>query len=438
MHAVEIIEKKRDGAELNKQEIEYFIAGVVSGEIADYQTAAWLMAVYIRGMASQETVNLTLAMANSGDILNLHDLIDYAVDKHSSGGVGDKTTLAVLPLVAACGAPLAKMSGRGLGYSGGTLDKLESIRGFRVDLSGEEFRSLVQRNHLVLVGQSSTLAPADGILYALRDVTGTVSSLPLIASSIMSKKIAAGADGIVLDVKTGTGAFMKTLVEARGLAEIMVQIGRDAGRDVTAVLSDMNQPLGEAIGNALEVEEAIRTLRGEGPTDFLEHCFFFGSEMLKLAGRGEKWTDDAENRVLLESKIKNGDALAKFRLLVESQGGDVAMIDDPSLLPQASIIESYTAKQDGYLSQVEAMAAARAAFELGAGREKKTDNIDHAVGVKVYVKQGDKVAAGQELATIYANDLARIPACRAELDQVFTYSESPVEPLPLFYDVLRS
>ncbi len=438
MHVVEIIAKKRDGQTLSKQEIEYFIHGVVSGAITDYQTAAWLMAVYIRGMTSQETVDLTLAMANSGDVLDLHDVIEYAVDKHSSGGVGDKTSLAVLPLVAACGVPLAKMSGRGLGFSGGTIDKLESIRGFRVNLSGDEFREQIRRNQLALVGQSLSLAPADGVLYALRDVTATVSSLPLIASSIMSKKIAAGADGIVLDVKTGSGAFMKTLDEAHELAEIMVQIGRDAGRDVTAVLSDMNQPLGEAVGNALEVEEAIKTLRGEGPEDFLEHCLFISSEMLKLAGRGEKWTDDAENRALLEAKIANGEAFGKLRLLVESQGGDVAMIDDPSRLPQSAMIEPYTAVRDGYLAKVEAMAAARAAFELGAGREKKTDAIDHAVGVKIYVKQGDQVSAGQELATIYANDPARLPACCAALDEVFTYSDSPVERLPLFYDVLRS
>ncbi len=438
MHVVDIIARKRDGEELSKQEIDYFISAVVSGEIADYQTAAWLMAVYIRGMTSQEIVELTLAMANSGDILDLHDLIEYAVDKHSSGGVGDKTSLAVLPMVAACGVPLAKMSGRGLGFSGGTIDKLESIRGFRVDLSAEEFRDLVRRNQLALVGQSLSLAPADGILYALRDVTATVSCLPLIASSIMSKKIAAGADGIVLDVKTGSGAFMKTLDEAHALAEIMVQIGRDAGRDVTAVLSDMNQPLGEAIGNALEVEEAIKTLRGEGPEDFLEHCLFISGEMLKLAGRGEKWTDDAEIRALLETKIANGEAFAKFRLLVEAQGGNVSMIDDPSRLPQASIIEPYPAKQGGYLVKVEAMAAARAAFELGAGREKKTDAIDHAVGVKVYVKQGEQVSAGQEIATIYANDPARIPACRAALDEVFAYSDSSVNALPLFYDILRS
>ncbi|MBW4436055.1 MAG: thymidine phosphorylase [Pleurocapsa minor GSE-CHR-MK-17-07R] len=437
MRAVDIITRKRDGYELSREEITNFLQGVVNGTIPDYQAAAWLMAVFLRGMTRRETVDLTLAMAHSGDILDLSDLIPYAVDKHSSGGVGDKTSLVVVPLVAACGVPLAKMSGRALGYSGGTLDKLEAIPGFRVALTGEEFRDLIRRNGIVLAGQSLSLAPADGKLYALRDVTGTVPSLPLIASSIMSKKIAAGANGILLDVKLGSGAFMKTLDEARALAQIMVQIGLDAGRDVTAVLSDMNQPLGEAIGNALEVEEAVHTLRGQGPADFTEHCLVAGSEMLRLAGQGARWTDDAENRALLAEKLRSGEAFEKFKLLASAQGGDTRVLDDTSLLPQAPIVVTYGAKQDGYLSKVDALQAAIAAFDLGAGREKKTDDLDLSVGIKVHVKQGDKVQAGQTLATFYANSAEKLASARVLMDDVFAYSPESVPELPLFYGVIR-
>jgi pyrimidine-nucleoside phosphorylase len=436
MQATDIIAKKRDGLALSREEIDWFIDAYTRGDVPDYQASAWLMAVYLRGMSREEIVHLTLAMARSGDTLDLSDIIDYAVDKHSSGGVGDKTSLVVLPLVASCGVAVAKMSGRGLGFSGGTLDKLESIRGYRVDLSGAEFRRLAKENGIVLAGQSLELAPADGKLYALRDVTATVSSLPLIASSIMSKKIAAGANGIVLDVKVGSGAFMKNLEEARALAQTMVDIGRDAGRDVIAVISDMNQPLGFAVGNALEVAESIETLRGDGPNDFREHCLQIAGHMLLLAGRGERWTSAKEVNTLLEDQLRNGQALSKFRQMVAAQDGDVSMVDDPSKLPQASIVETITAKQAGYVGQVIAVEVALGAVGLGAGREKKGEPIDLAVGVKIHVKVGDHVEQGAPLATIYANDAGRIPACTAHLERAIVLRDSPVDPLPLFYDVI--
>lgn len=436
MRAVDIIAKKRDGEPLSPEEIKWFVESYTHDALPDYQAAALLMAICIRGMTREETVALTLAMAHSGAILDLAPVIGYAVDKHSSGGVGDKTSLVVLPLVAACGVPVAKMSGRGLGFSGGTLDKLESIEGYNVNLSTEQFLTQAKDQGIVLAGQSLDLAPADGKLYALRDVTATVPSLPLIASSIMSKKIAAGANGIVLDVKTGSGAFMQTLEDARALAEIMVQIGKDAGRDVIAVLSDMNQPLGEAVGNALEVAEAIETMNGGGPADFREHCLDIAGYMLRLAGRGEKWTDENETRDLLIKTLNSGAVLEKFKQLAAAQGGDVSMIDDPSKLPQARIIQTVTADRGAYVAKVDALHVARAAFELGAGREKKGDTLDLAVGVKVYPKVGDRIQAGDPIATIYANDEGRISKCRQHLENAFAYSETPVEPLPLFYGVV--
>jgi pyrimidine-nucleoside phosphorylase len=438
MRAVDIIAKKRDGLELSTNEITYFIDAYTRGDLPDYQAAAFLMAVLLRGMSRRETVDLTLAMAHSGELLDLSDITDYAVDKHSSGGVGDKTSLVVLPLVASCGVPVAKMSGRGLGFSGGTLDKLESIKGYRVDLSAEEFRALAKKNGIVLAGQSLALAPADGKLYALRDVTATVPSLPLIASSIMSKKIAAGANGIVLDVKMGRGAFMATLEDARALAQTMVEIGTDAGRDVVAIISDMNQPLGEAVGNALEVAEAIETLRGDGPEDLREHCLEIAGHMLRLAGREREWIDKGETHELLKRQLSNGAAVEKFKLLVEAQGGDVSVIDDTTKLPQARIQRDYRAVRSGYIAQVDALEVASAAFELGAGREKKGDAIDLAVGLKVHVKVGMHFSEGETLTTIYANDEAKLTACLPHLEKAFTYSQTPVEGLPLFYDVISS
>ena len=320
-----------------KAEIRYFISQYTAGAIPDYQVSAMLMAIYFRGMERDEIVALTIAMAESGDMLDLSDIVDYAVDKHSSGGIGDKTSLVVLPVVAAFDVPIAKMSGRGLGFTGGTLDKLESIDGINVNLSEAEFRQIARDSGLVISGQSATLAPADGKLYALRDVTGTTASLPLIASSIMSKKLAAGANGIVLDVKTGSGAFMETVEETRALATIMVQIGVDAGRDMVALISDMNQPLGVAVGNALEVAEAVRTLKGEGPALFEAHCVEIATQMLRLAGRGTRWVDSDETRAAVTRVLRGGSAFQRFRQMIADQGGDVGQVDDLGRLPQARI-----------------------------------------------------------------------------------------------------
>lgn len=437
MRAVDIIVKKRDGQALSNAEIEWFIQEFTAGNIPDYQAAAWLMAIFFKGMNREEIVTLTQAMAHSGQMMDLSDITEYAVDKHSSGGVGDKTTLVVLPLVAAFGVPVAKMSGRGLGFSGGTLDKLESIAGFNVNLTETQFREQAKQHGIVLCGQTGELAPADGKIYALRDVTGTVPSIPLIAASIMSKKLASGAKGIVLDVKCGSGAFMTTVETARELAQLMVDIGTDAGRDMVALISDMSQPLGCAVGNALEVAEAIETLHGRGPKDFRHHCLEVATYLLKLAGRGEKWQHEVETRSLLEEKLDNGEALAKFRLLVEIQGGDVRKVDNPALLPQAAIQEDFLASQSGYLAQVAADKVAMAALALGAGREKKGDVLDLAVGVVVHISVGEEVEKGQPLFTIYANDAAKVAEARQYLANAIQYSDNRVLPVPLFYGVIE-
>lgn len=437
MRIQDVIALKRDGAALSSEQIQFFVDAVTHGTIPDYQISALLMAIYIRGMSRSEIVDLTLAMARSGDTLNLEPHFGYTVDKHSSGGVGDKTTLVVLPLVASLGVPIAKMSGRGLGFSGGTIDKLEAIPGFDVEMTADEFIERAKRSGFVLAGQSVALAPADGKLYALRDVTETVSSLPLIASSIMSKKVAAGASGIVLDVKVGNGAFMKTLEDARALAQIMVDIGVDSGRDVIAVLSDMNQPLGSAVGNALEVAEAIATLQGGGPEDFREHCLIIGAWMLKLAGQGTHWNDVRENRSILMAQIDSGAALDKLKVLAANQGGDISVIDDPTRLPQAAMRHVLTASQGGYISSVHAESVGRAAVALGAGREKKTDSLDLAVGLDVHIKVGQRVESGQPLITVLANDAERLDAALALVEQVVTLSTDPVPALPLVYDIIE-
>lgn len=438
MRAVDIISKKRDGLALSQDEITWFIDAYSRENLPDYQAAAWLMAVYLRGMTREEIVNLTLAMAHSGEVLDLSAIVGgYAVDKHSSGGVGDKTTLVVLPLVAACGVPVAKMSGRALGFTGGTLDKMEAINGFKVDLSMADFERLAQTVGVVLAGQSQELAPADGKLYALRDVTATVSSLPLIASSIMSKKIAAGANGIVLDVKMGEGAFMEDLDSARELARMMAEIGADAGRDVVALISDMNQPLGQAVGNALEVAEAIQALQGGGPSDLREHCLEVASWMLRLAGQGEQWVNADGRRALLVEKLDGGAAFDIFRRMVEAQGGDVSMVDDVARLPQARLVETLKAETDGYVQQVAARGIADGAMQLGAGRERKADAIDPAVGVVVHVNVGDRVVAGTPMVTIHANDEKRLALCREVIQQALVISPDTVEPLPLFYDTIE-
>jgi pyrimidine-nucleoside phosphorylase len=436
MSILDIITKKKDGLALTSEEIRWFVDALSADRVPDYQTAALLMAIVIRGMTTDETVALTLAMANSGKVLDLTDITPYALDKHSTGGVGDKTSLAVLPLVAACGVPVAKMSGRGLGLTGGTLDKLESIRGYNVNLSETEFRELAKRNGIVLAGQSGDLAPADGKLYALRDVTATVQSLPLIVSSIMSKKIAAGANGIVLDVKVGSGAFMKTLDEGLALARAMVDIGSSAGRDMVAVVTDMNQPLGAAVGNVLEIQEVIETLRGGGPHDFREHCLIVAAHMLWLAGQGSSWTDYGQIRHELEGALADGSAFEKFRLMVEGQGGDVSVVDDPSTLPQASFTEQVAADRSGFVAGIHAETIARVAFELGGGRAAKGDTIDHAVGVVVHVKVGDRIEQGQPLLTIHANDRAKLADALRQAAGALVYSAEEVTPPPHVYETL--
>ena len=433
MRAVDIIEKKRDGQALSKAEIDFFIQGYTNGDIADYQASAWAMAVLLMGMTHEETTHLTLAMAKSGDTLDLRDVVDIAVDKHSSGGVGDKTSIAVVPMVRACGLPVGKMSGRGLGFSGGTLDKLESIPGFRTDLSKDEFLKQLGSLGMVLTGQSVDLAPADGKLYALRDVTGTVQSIPLIASSIMSKKIAAGAQAIVLDVKTGNGAFMETLDEARKLATVMVSIGELSGRDVAAVLSDMNQPLGMAVGNALEMKEAIQTLKGNGPDDFKAHCLEIASHMLILGKKAESKT---QAMVMAEEAIDSGSGLNYLRKLIEAQEGDVSYIDKPDKLPEAPFKMVIEALEDGYVSEVHARTVGETAVLLGAGRKKKGEPIDLAVGIMVHVKVGDHVENGQPLFVVHARDEASMKAAQISLQKAVKLSPMKTDPLPHFYGVI--
>jgi len=433
MRTVDLIAKKRDGLALSAAEIDFLVQGFTRGEIPDYQISAWLMAVVLRGMDKRETTDLTLAMARSGETLDLSAIAPVVVDKHSTGGVGDKTTLVVAPLVAAAGLPVGKMSGRGLGFSGGTLDKLESIAGYNVNLTKQQFLQQLAEHGIVVAGQSADLAPADGKLYALRDVTATVESLPLIASSVMSKKIAAGANAIVLDVKVGRGAFMKTLDDAQALARTMVDIGRGVGRRVTAVISDMSQPLGCAVGNALEVAEAIATLRGQGPADFLELCLTVGAQMLLLAGKVEK---AAEGRALLLVKLLSGAALAKFGEWVAAQGGDWQVIEHPELLPRASLVEPLLAPRGGYVAGLDAAAVGLTVVALGGGRAKKGDPIDHAVGVVLHRKVGDAVQPGEPLLTIHANDPARLAEARERLLAAYTWSDTPVPKPRLVHQIV--
>jgi len=434
LRAVDIIIKKRDGLALSREEIEYFVNGYTAGDIPDYQTSALLMAIVLKDMDDREATDLTLAMAHSGEILDLTPIIGKTVDKHSTGGVGDKTTLVVEPLVAACGLKVAKMSGRGLGFSGGTLDKLESIPGYRVDLSQKEFLDQVSRIGIVLTGQSADMAPADGKLYALRDVTGTVQSIPLIAASVMSKKIAAGAHTIVLDVKTGNGAFMETLEEARKLSILMVSIVRLSGRKVVALLSDMNQPLGCAVGNALEIAEALETLRGAGPKDFHEHCLVVGAHLLKASG---KVSSLGEGRTMAETALQNGSALEKFRMLVQAQGGDVRVIDDLNLLPKAPVIKTLTTVQVGWIAGIHAREIGETVIALGGGRAKKTDSIDHSVGIVVHAKVGDHLNAGDALLTIHAKNSVDFELAQERALAAITWRDKKTDPLPLFYGVIE-
>ncbi|AIW39338.1 pyrimidine-nucleoside phosphorylase [Bacillus velezensis] len=400
MRMVDLIVKKQNGKELTTEEIQFFVKGYTDGSIPDYQASALAMAIYFQDMTDQERADLTMAMVNSGETIDLSDIEGIKVDKHSTGGVGDTTTLVLAPLVAALGVPVAKMSGRGLGHTGGTIDKLEAIEGFHVELSKDEFIKLVNRDKVAVIGQSGNLTPADKKLYALRDVTGTVNSIPLIASSIMSKKIAAGADAIVLDVKTGAGAFMKTDEDAVNLAKAMVRIGNNVGRQTMAVISDMSQPLGFAIGNALEVQEAIDTLRGEGPEDLNELVLTLGSQMVVLAKKAESLE---EARTMLQEVMKNGKALEKFKEFLSNQGGDASVVDDPSKLPQAAYKIDVPAKEAGVVSEIVADEIGVAAMLLGAGRATKEDEIDLAVGIMLRKKVGDNVEKGEPLVTLYAN-----------------------------------
>ena len=400
MRMIDIIEKKRDGKSLTKEEIEFFVNGYTHGEVPDYQASSLAMAIFFQDMNDEERAALTMSMVNSGEKIDLSDINGIKVDKHSTGGVGDTTTLVLAPLVAAVGVPVAKMSGRGLGHTGGTIDKLESVKGFNVEISEKDFIKLVNDNQVAVIGQSGNLTPADKKLYALRDVTGTVNSIPLIASSIMSKKIAAGADAIVLDVKTGSGAFMKTLDDAEALAHAMVRIGNNVGRNTMAIISDMSQPLGNAIGNALELKEAIATLKGNGPKDLTELVLTLGSQMVVLA---EQATSLDEARQMLVDAIKTGKALNKFKTFLLNQGGDDSIVDSPEKLPSAKYQVEFKAKKDGYITEIIANEIGVASMMLGAGRQTKEDVIDLGVGIVLNKKVGEHVEKGENILTIHTN-----------------------------------
>jgi len=434
MRAVELIEKKRDGGKLSNDEIDFLVQGYVRKEIPDYQISALLMTIVLRGMDAKETAALTASMVNSGERLDL-SRFGRVVDKHSTGGVGDKTTLVVAPLVAACGLTVAKMSGRGLGFSGGTLDKLESIAGYRVDLTTAEFLAQLGRIGIVVTGQTKDLAPADGLLYALRDATGTVPALPLIASSIMSKKIAAGANAVVLDVKVGSGAFMKDRRSAAALARAMISIGVAHGLAVTCELTDMEQPLGRAVGNALEVAEAIATLRGQGPADLTELALVAGAEMLVL---GRKARDAKAARRRVEAALADGSGFAKFRELAAAQGGDVRMVDDPARLPRAPRVETLRAPRSAVVAAVAADRIGLASVHLGAGREKKGDPIDLRTGIVLHAKVGDRVARGAPYAEVHAAGRPGDDAAIEEVRAAFRWVGSRVRRRPLFLGRIAS
>lgn len=400
MRMIDIIEKKRDGKSLTREEIEFFVNGYTRGEVPDYQASSLAMAIFFQDMNDEERAALTMSMVNSGERIDLSDINGIKVDKHSTGGVGDTTTLVLAPLVAAVGVPVAKMSGRGLGHTGGTIDKLESVKGFNVEISEKDFIKLVNDNQVAVIGQSGNLTPADKKLYALRDVTGTVNSIPLIASSIMSKKIAAGADAIVLDVKTGSGAFMKTLDDAEALAHAMVRIGNNVGRNTMAIISDMSQPLGNAVGNSLELKEAIATLKGNGPKDLTELVLTLGSQMVVLAKQAES-LDEA--RQMLVDAIKTGKALNKFKTFLSNQGGDDSIVDSPEKLPSAKYQVEFKAKKDGFITEIIANEIGVASMMLGAGRQTKEDVIDLGVGIVLNKKVGEHVEEGENILTIHTN-----------------------------------
>ncbi|MEL7608975.1 MAG: thymidine phosphorylase [Bacillota bacterium] len=436
MRMVDLIGRKREGAAHTAEEIGWIVAGFVKGDIPDYQMSAWMMAVCFSGMNKEETAALALGMARSGDIMDLSDVPGIKVDKHSTGGVGDTTTLVIAPLVAALGAPVAKMSGRGLGHTGGTLDKLESIRGMRVDLSIDEFKANLRKIGVCVTGQTGNLAPADKLMYALRDVTATVRSPALVASSVMSKKIAAGADAIVLDVKCGTGAFMRTPEEARELAGTMADIGAQLKKKIVAVITDMNQPLGLAVGNGLEVREAAQLLRGEIPsTDPLYRvCVLLAAHMIALTGRAK---DEQEGVKLAEKALQSGAAYGKFLEMVNLQGGDTGMIENSDLLCATRSTQQVRSDRAGYIQSMDAVKIGVAAQLLGAGREKKTDSIDHSVGLVMHKRCGDAVSAGEPLATLYVNDDRRAEESADTLRHAVRVGEQRIEPPPTVYDVIR-
>ncbi|EXJ23648.1 Pyrimidine-nucleoside phosphorylase [Alkalibacterium sp. AK22] len=433
MRMIDLIEKKQHGERLTDEEIKWMITGYTNETIPDYQMSAMAMAIYFKGMNDDERSALTMAMVESGDQIDLSEIEGIKVDKHSTGGVGDTTTLVLAPLVASVGVPVAKMSGRGLGHTGGTIDKLESIPGFHVELSQDEFSDLVNRNKVAVVGQSGNLTPADKKLYALRDVTSTVESIPLIASSIMSKKIAAGADAIVLDVKTGAGAFMKNQDQARELAETMVKIGDSVGRKTMAVISDMSQPLGNAIGNGLEVKEAIDTLKGQGPKDLTELCLALGSQMAYLGGAASSLE---EARLKLEANLHNGKALEAFKTFVSSQGGEAAVADEPeNILPKAAHQQDVKAEKSGKVSEITADQLGIAAMMLGAGRETKDSQIDLAAGLVLHKKVGDTVESGDIMASLYSNKPINEEIV-SKVRQNIILSDQAKEPA-LIYDVIQ-
>jgi pyrimidine-nucleoside phosphorylase len=426
---VEIISKKKHGEALTREEIRFFVEGYTSGRIPDYQAAALLMAICFQGMSEEETAELTQAMMESGDVVDLSSIPGIKVDKHSTGGVGDKTTLVIGPIVASCGIPVAKMSGRGLGHTGGTIDKLESIPGFCTALSTERFLQNVRDIGLSVVGQTGNLVPADKKLYALRDVTATVDNISLIASSIMSKKLAAGSDAIVLDVKTGSGAFMKTLDDAIALAQAMVSIGEHMGRRTLALITDMDRPLGRAIGNALEVKEAIATLQGNGPGDLTEVCLHLAANMLYLAGKGSL----VECMALAQAAVESGRALAKLRDMVQAQDGDVRVIDDPSLFPEAPVVKEVKVEHDGWVSRINTEECGLASVLLGAGRQKLGDEIDCSAGIVLEANLGSRVAAGETIAKLYTSDPSLLPAAELKLKGAVEIGPEPVQVPPLIH-----
>lgn len=433
MNMVEIITRKKLGQELTEEEIRFFVRGAAEKSIPDYQLAAMLMAIRLQGMTARETTELTLAMRDSGDVADLSAIPGVKVDKHSTGGVGDTTTLILAPLVAACGVPVAKMSGRGLGHTGGTLDKLESISGLTVEESEDAFIRQVMEIGVAVIGQTGTLAPADKTLYALRDVTSTVDSLPLIASSIMSKKLASGADAIVLDVKTGSGAIMQTLEGSIELAQAMVDIGTLAGKPVTAIVTGMEQPLGTHVGNALEVKDAIDVLAGRTTGALKDVSLLLGSHMLVLAGRA---ATPEEGRALLEEALTSGAGLEKLRQMIRAQGGDPACCDDVARLPQAAVIREVKTGRSGYVAEMDTMALGLAAQAMGAGRMKKTDALDYSVGFVLPVRIGDLVTPETTLCTLHAHSEAEADQAEAAIRAAIRFSDKPVPPPPLCYAII--